>query len=167
MTAGPTASQMAAQAMTEKAVESGKVSAADVAQLTFDAIRAGQFYIYSHPQALGGVRERMDEIVQGRNPPDPYAATPHVRDMLQDGPEVPRQRLAHCVRPDLSPGTDDALVQLGAAPFSYSFTTVDVRVPYPGVSMHTADSTRSRSSDTPVSGSRMSGARVVSASISK
>ncbi|HEU4373634.1 MAG TPA: SDR family oxidoreductase [Telluria sp.] len=83
MTAGPTASQMAAQAMTVKAVESGKVSAADVAKLTFDAIEAGQFYIYSHPGALGGVAERMDEIVHQRNPSDPYKATPHIRDMLR------------------------------------------------------------------------------------
>ncbi len=83
MTAGPTASQMAAQAMTVKAVESGKVSAADVAKLTFDAIEAGQFYIYSHPGALGGVAERMDEIVHQRNPSDPYKATPQIRDMLR------------------------------------------------------------------------------------
>lgn len=83
MTAGPTASQMAAQAMTVKAVESGKVSAADVAKMTFDAIAAGQFYIYSHPGALGGVAERMDEIVHQRNPSDPYKATPHIRDMLR------------------------------------------------------------------------------------
>jgi NAD(P)-dependent dehydrogenase (short-subunit alcohol dehydrogenase family) len=83
MTAGPTASQMAAQAMTVKAVESGKVSAADVAQMTFDAIAAGQFYIYSHPGALGNVAERMDEIVNQRNPSDPYKATPHIRDMLR------------------------------------------------------------------------------------
>ena len=83
MTAGPTASQMAAQAMTVKAVESGKVSAADVAKITFDAIGAGQFYIYSHPGALGNVAERMDEIVHQRNPSDPYKATPHIRDMLR------------------------------------------------------------------------------------
>lgn len=83
MTAGPTASQMAAQAMTVKAVESGKVSAADVATITFDAIAAGQFYIYSHPGALGGVAERMDEIVHQRNPSDPYKATPQIRDMLR------------------------------------------------------------------------------------
>ena len=83
MTAGPTASQMAAQAMTVKAVESGKVSAADVARITFEAIGAGQFYIYSHPQALGAVAERMDEIVHMRNPSDPYKATPHIRDMLR------------------------------------------------------------------------------------
>lgn len=84
MTAGPTASQMAAQAMTVKAVESGKLTAADVSKLTFDAIRDGQFYIYSHPQALGGVAERMDDIVNQRNPSDPYKATPHIRDKLRE-----------------------------------------------------------------------------------
>ena len=79
----PTASQRAAQAMTQKAVESGKVSAADVAKMTFDAIAAGQFYIFSHPGALGGVATRMEDIVNMRNPSDPYAATPHVRDALK------------------------------------------------------------------------------------
>jgi hypothetical protein len=64
-------------------VESGKVSAADVARMTFDGIAAGQFYIYSHPGALGNVATRMDDIVHQRNPSDPYAATPHVRDMLR------------------------------------------------------------------------------------
>jgi NAD(P)-dependent dehydrogenase (short-subunit alcohol dehydrogenase family) len=83
MVAGPTASQKAAQAMTAKAVESGKVSAGDVARMTFDAIAAGQFYIYSHPGALGNVAARMDEIVHQRNPADPYQATPHIRDMLR------------------------------------------------------------------------------------
>ncbi len=78
-----TASQKAAQAMTTKAVESGKVTAADVAQITFDAIRDGQFYIYSHPQALGGVADRMNEIVTRTNPSDPYKATPQVREMLR------------------------------------------------------------------------------------
>jgi NAD(P)-dependent dehydrogenase (short-subunit alcohol dehydrogenase family) len=83
MTEGPTASQRVAQAMTVKAVESGKVSAADVAAITFKAIRDGQFYIYSHPQALGNVAERMDGIVHQKNPGDPYAAAPHIRDMLR------------------------------------------------------------------------------------
>ena len=41
----PTASQRAAQAMSEKAVGSGKVSAAEVAGMTFDAIDADRFYI--------------------------------------------------------------------------------------------------------------------------
>jgi NAD(P)-dependent dehydrogenase (short-subunit alcohol dehydrogenase family) len=83
MDARPTLSQVAAQAMTQKAVESGKVSAQEVAQMTFDAIAAGQFYIYSHPDALAGVAERMEEIVQHRNPGDPYRTMPHIRAMLR------------------------------------------------------------------------------------
>ena len=76
-------SQLAAQAMTDKAVSSGKVSAQDVAEMTFKAIADGQFYIYSHPGALAGVQERMQHIVAGTNPGDPYAATPHVREALR------------------------------------------------------------------------------------
>jgi short-subunit dehydrogenase len=81
--AAPTTSQRAAQAMSDKAVSSGKVSAADVAEMTFTAIREGQFYIYSHPSALGNVQERMEDIITQRNPGDPYKAAPHVRDMLR------------------------------------------------------------------------------------
>ena len=78
-----TVSQLAAQAMSDKAVSSGKVSAAQVAKWTFDAIRDEKFYIYSHPEALGNVQKRMEDIVLQRNPGDPYAAAPHVREMLQ------------------------------------------------------------------------------------
>lgn len=78
-----TASQRAARAVSEKAVSSGKVTAAEVAQRTFDAIRDGGFYIYSHPQALGNVQTRMEDIVLQRNPSDPFAAAPQVREMLQ------------------------------------------------------------------------------------
>ncbi|MBC7513107.1 MAG: SDR family oxidoreductase [Herminiimonas sp.] len=81
--AGPTASQRAAQAMSEKAVGSGKVSAAEVAGMTFDAIDADRFYIYSHPHALSNVQQRMEEVVATKNPGDPYAAVPHIRDMLR------------------------------------------------------------------------------------
>ncbi len=81
----PTASQAASQMLTERAVESGKVTAHDVARITFDAIRSGQFYIYSHPQALATAAERFDAIVQAKPPADPYAATPQVREMLKAG----------------------------------------------------------------------------------
>jgi NAD(P)-dependent dehydrogenase (short-subunit alcohol dehydrogenase family) len=79
----PTVSQLACQAMTDKAVASGKVSAAQVAELTFDAVREDKFYIYSHPGALESVQTRMDDILMRRNPSDPFAATPHIREMLQ------------------------------------------------------------------------------------
>ena len=78
-----TASQRASQSMSDKAVSSGKVSAQEVAENTFKAIQDGQFYIFSHPAALGNVQERMDDIVQQRNPGDPYQAAPHIRDMLR------------------------------------------------------------------------------------
>jgi NAD(P)-dependent dehydrogenase (short-subunit alcohol dehydrogenase family) len=81
----PTASQLAAHTLIEKAVDAGKVSAADVARITFDAVREGRFYIYSHPQVLGGVTERMDAIVQAKLPADPYAATPQLTQMLKAG----------------------------------------------------------------------------------
>jgi hypothetical protein len=69
--------------MTDKAVTSGKVSAAEVAEVTFKAIADGQFYIYSHPGALAGVGERMQDVLEQRNPGDPYKATPQVRDILR------------------------------------------------------------------------------------
>jgi short-subunit dehydrogenase len=80
-----TASQQAAQALVSKAVGAGKVQASEVARLTFEAIREGRFYIYSHPQALGAVGERMEAIVHGRDPSDPYAATPEIRELLRAG----------------------------------------------------------------------------------
>jgi NAD(P)-dependent dehydrogenase (short-subunit alcohol dehydrogenase family) len=79
----PTASQRAAQAMSDKAVNSGKVTAQEVAENTFKAIADEQFYIFSHPGALGNVQERMEDIVLQRNPGDPYKAAPHIRDMLR------------------------------------------------------------------------------------
>lgn len=74
MSQRPTASQLASQAMTDKAVSSGKVSAAEVAEATFKAIGDGQFYIFSHPGALSGVQERMEAILTVSNPGDPYKA---------------------------------------------------------------------------------------------
>lgn len=76
--AQPTQSQLIGQAMSDKAVSSGKVSAGQVAQMVFDAIRVNQFYIYSHPKALGNAKTRFDAIVQGSNPPDPFAERPDI-----------------------------------------------------------------------------------------
>jgi len=81
--AQPTQSQLIGQAMSDKAVGSGKVSAAQVAQLVFDAIQANQFYIYSHPKALGNAKTRFDAIVNGHNPPDPFAERPDIGAQLK------------------------------------------------------------------------------------
>ena len=74
----PTQSQLIGQAMSDKAVGSGKVSAAEVAQKVFDSVQAGQFYIYSHPQALSLVNQRMQAVVEGTNPPDPFVSKPEL-----------------------------------------------------------------------------------------
>ena len=73
-----TQSQQIGQAMTSKAVTSGKVSAADVAAMVFDAIRANRFYIYSHPKSIKSVQTRMEDILQARNPTDPFADKPEI-----------------------------------------------------------------------------------------
>jgi NAD(P)-dependent dehydrogenase (short-subunit alcohol dehydrogenase family) len=78
-----TASQRVGAAMIDKAVRAGKVSAAEVAAKTFEAIAERQFYIYSHPQALASVRERMRDVVEGRQPADPFAGRGDIREQLQ------------------------------------------------------------------------------------
>ena len=74
----PTKSQLIGQAMSEKAVSSGKVSAADVAELVFDGVASNQFYIYSHPKAIKSVQTRLEDIVQIRNPTDPFEGKPEL-----------------------------------------------------------------------------------------
>lgn len=79
----PTKSQLIGQAMSDKAVGSGKVTAAEVAQKVFDAAAQGQFYIYSHPKAIASVQTRMEDIMLGRNPTDPFASKPEVGEQLR------------------------------------------------------------------------------------
>jgi NAD(P)-dependent dehydrogenase (short-subunit alcohol dehydrogenase family) len=74
----PTKSQMIGQAMSDKAVGSGKVSAADVAQMVFDAIEQDRFYIYSHPKAIASVQTRLEDIMMARNPTDPFMHKPEI-----------------------------------------------------------------------------------------
>jgi NAD(P)-dependent dehydrogenase (short-subunit alcohol dehydrogenase family) len=78
-----TPSQRAAQAQTKKAVESGRLSAVDVARLTYDAIRANRFYIFTHPQILPLVADRARHAVEGLAPADPYEGRPEVRPKVE------------------------------------------------------------------------------------
>jgi NAD(P)-dependent dehydrogenase (short-subunit alcohol dehydrogenase family) len=72
----PTPSMLAAQQASVKAVESGRIAAADIAQQTFEAIDAGQFYIIPHEKILDLVSMRMQDVVARRNPTDLSALTP-------------------------------------------------------------------------------------------
>ncbi|MEA3110751.1 MAG: hypothetical protein QOG58_550 [Caballeronia sp.] len=74
-----TASQRMAGKQLTKAVESGKLSAAQVAELTFDAVRERRFYVLTHPKILASVQLRFDDVTQQRNPTDPLSLKPEVR----------------------------------------------------------------------------------------
>jgi NAD(P)-dependent dehydrogenase (short-subunit alcohol dehydrogenase family) len=82
--AKPTKSQMIAKALGEKAVTSGKLSAADVARMVMDAVANNKFYIFSHPHALGAVQTRLEDVMLGRNPSDPFKDRPHIGQSLRD-----------------------------------------------------------------------------------
>ena len=76
--AKPTRSQVIGESMIDKAVSSGKVSAADVATLVFEAVTANRFYIYSHPKGIKSVQTRLEDVLLARNPTDPFADKPEI-----------------------------------------------------------------------------------------
>lgn len=76
--APPTKSQLIGQAMTDKAVTSSRLTAAQVAQMVFDAMDEKRFYIYSHPKALAGVQTLMEDRMLQRNPTDPFKERPEI-----------------------------------------------------------------------------------------
>ena len=76
--ATPTASMIAAQKASEKAVSSGRISAGEVAQMTFDAIRENRFYVITHPKILASVELRLQDVIAQRNPSDPFSLEPRV-----------------------------------------------------------------------------------------
>jgi len=79
-----TGSQKVARAMSQKAVGSGKVTATHIAEKVFAAMAEEQFYIFSHPHALGNVQARMEDILQLRNPTDAFAGRPEVGQQLRE-----------------------------------------------------------------------------------
>ena len=74
-----TVSQQMADKQLTKAVESGRVSAKDVAEMTFDAVREQRFYVLTHPKILASVQLRFDDILGLRNPTDPLSLKPEVK----------------------------------------------------------------------------------------
>ena len=81
--ARPTRSQLIGQAMSDKAVSSGKVSAAQVAQFVFDAMAKNRFYVFSHPKSLASVQTRLEDIMTPRNPTDPFKDRPDIGAQLR------------------------------------------------------------------------------------
>ena len=77
--APPTPSQIAARQRSEKAVSSGRIGAAEVARMTFDAVRDGRFYVITHPRLLPSVELRLKDVLEQRTPSDPYTYRPDLK----------------------------------------------------------------------------------------
>jgi NAD(P)-dependent dehydrogenase (short-subunit alcohol dehydrogenase family) len=76
--APPTASQAALKAQLDKAVASGKISAAQVAEATFEAVREDRFYVITHERMMPSIELRLQDVAQRRNPTDPFTYKPDV-----------------------------------------------------------------------------------------
>lgn len=74
----PTESMQASQRATRNAVAAGRIDAAQVARMTFDAIRENRFYAITHPKILPAVELRMQDVLMQRDPSDPYTYKPEV-----------------------------------------------------------------------------------------
>lgn len=74
-----TRSQQAADLQLQRAVRSGRLTPADVAAQTFEAVREGRFYILTHPGILPSVKMRHEDIETLRNPIDPLSLKPEVK----------------------------------------------------------------------------------------
>ena len=63
-----TAEERARREEVKKLLEKGRVTAADVAQMTFEGITNDQFYIFPHPKIRQDIQTRMQDILALRNP---------------------------------------------------------------------------------------------------
>ena len=54
----------------KKAVAASKLSAADIARITLEAVKADRFYVLPHVKAKAGIETRMQDILGERDPTD-------------------------------------------------------------------------------------------------
>ena len=73
-----TPSQAIGHANTMRAVSSGKISAETVAHQVFDGMDRGEFYLFTHPGALASAKQRIDDVISGNQPTDPFKAKPEI-----------------------------------------------------------------------------------------
>lgn len=58
-------------AMLRKATTSGRLSAEDIAERVFEAVRDERFYVLTHPRINASIERRMRAILDGAAPPSP------------------------------------------------------------------------------------------------
>jgi NAD(P)-dependent dehydrogenase (short-subunit alcohol dehydrogenase family) len=62
-----------------QALRSGKLSAADIARATIEAVKAGRFYVIPHEKIKGAIETRMRDILDDRIPTDVSRPVPGAR----------------------------------------------------------------------------------------
>jgi len=71
-----TDADIAREVQLARAVKSGRLSADDVANAAFEAVRDERFYVLTHPRILPAIESRAREILEGRNPVSPLRQGP-------------------------------------------------------------------------------------------
>ena len=71
-----TDADIAREGQLSKAVKSGRLSAYDVANAAFEAVRDERFYVLTHPRILPAIESRARAILDGRNPTSPLREGP-------------------------------------------------------------------------------------------
>lgn len=77
------ASQQAQQDQARLGMASASLTAAEVAQMTFDAVRMQQFYVFPHPGMLRSVERRMKAVLAQEAPVDPFYFRPEIFEGLR------------------------------------------------------------------------------------
>ncbi|HMF28684.1 MAG TPA: SDR family NAD(P)-dependent oxidoreductase [Candidatus Cybelea sp.] len=65
------AADLAREAMLRKATQSGKLTADDIANAVFEAVRDERFYVLTHPRIKPAIEARMRDILDERSPTNP------------------------------------------------------------------------------------------------
>jgi short-subunit dehydrogenase len=76
---GLTLSQQVARDSVASSVDAGDVTAAEVSEVTFQAIRNEDFYIFPSKGSLARVKRRMEDILAEKNPADWFQNAPAIQ----------------------------------------------------------------------------------------
>ena len=91
-----TLSQQVARDSVANSVDGGDVTAAEVSEITFQAIQDDDFYIFPSKGSLGRVKRRMEDILAQKNPADWFQNAPAIM--------ARRQRLVEALGRDSQKG---------------------------------------------------------------
>jgi NAD(P)-dependent dehydrogenase (short-subunit alcohol dehydrogenase family) len=64
------------EAQMRKAIESGRLTATDVARVTLDAVKANRFYILTHEKIKQSIEMRLQDVLQDRQPTNMVPSPP-------------------------------------------------------------------------------------------